>query len=285
MAAKPTETGQVISDIARAEGGTTKGFTSISHFPIVFDLHVQGSQSAQMQSELAKQRSFDQVSSDVDSKLDAAPESITKEDAQAVHRAQTRLEGQQPPSGSISSVAQHQAAVNEGATGSSASGTTTASSGIGGAPLDPSTQSQMDRQANYQDAASKVGGKLVNEPGNVTKDEADLLHSREQRAFGVTEKGGLASQAQHQVAENEGATSTLSNATPSDPSIQSQMDRQANYEDAAAEVGFKLANEPGNITKEDADLLHSREHRALGHTEKGGLAAQAQHQVAENTKP
>ncbi|KAL8994750.1 MAG: hypothetical protein Q9169_005360 [Polycauliona sp. 2 TL-2023] len=267
MAAKPTEVGQTISDVARAEGGTTKG-----------------SQSAQMQSELSKQRNFEQAASDVGSKLDSAPESITKDDAQAVHRAETRLQGQQPPSGSISSTAQHQAAVNEGATGPNTSGTTNGVSGINGASVDRTTQSQLDRQANFEEAASEVGSKLVNEPGNVTKEEADLLHSREHRAFGATEKGGLASQAQHQVAENEGATTTQSNATPSNPTAQSQMDRQANYEDTAAQVGSKLANDPGNITKEEADLLHSREHRALGHTEKGGLAAQAQHQVSENTK-
>ncbi|KAL8909238.1 MAG: hypothetical protein Q9171_005125 [Xanthocarpia ochracea] len=266
MAAKPTELGQVISDVAHAEGGTTKG-----------------SQSAQMQSELSKQRNFDQVADNVGSKLDTAPDSITEEDAQAVHRAESRLQSQQPPSGSISSQVQHQAAVNEGATGSTQD-TAAASSRTNAAPVDPIVQSQMDRQANFEDAASKVGGKLVNEPGNVTKEEADLLHSREQRAFGVTEKGGLASQAQHQVAENEGATTTRSNATASNPTTQSQMDRQANYGEAAAKVGSKLAKEPENITKEDADLIHSREHRALGHTEKGGLAAQAQHQVAQNAK-
>ncbi|KAL8647006.1 MAG: hypothetical protein Q9226_006614, partial [Calogaya cf. arnoldii] len=167
MAAKPTEVGQAISDVAYAEGGTTKG-----------------SQSAQMQSELSKQRNFDQVSSHVGSKLETAPESIKKQDAQAVHRAETRVMGQQPPSGSISSVAQHQAAVNEGATGSTTNGATAAPSGVNGAPVEPNLRSQKDRQANFQDAASKVGGKLVNEPGNVTKEEADLLHSREQRAFG-----------------------------------------------------------------------------------------------------
>ncbi|KAL8860894.1 MAG: hypothetical protein Q9178_002649 [Gyalolechia marmorata] len=267
MAAQRTELSQAISDAAHAEGGTTKG-----------------SQSAQMQSELSKQRNFDQVANNVGSKLDTAPDSITKEDAQAVHRAESRLQSQQPPSGSISSQAQHQAAVNEGATASIRTGNTTASNRTNGAPVDPTVQSQMDRQANFEDAASKVGGKLVNEPGNVTKEEADLLHSREQRAFGVTEKGGLASQAQHQVAENEGATTTRSNAAQSNPTTQSQMDRQANYEEAAAKVGSKLASEPENITKEDADLIHSREHRALGHTEKGGLAAQAQHQVAQNAK-
>lgn len=147
-----------------------------------------------MQSELTKQRNLEEATTEIGSRLETAPESITKGDAQAVHRAESRaLGGQQPGSGSITSQAQHQAAVNEGATSTS----TTA------APVDPAVQSQMDRQANFEDAASKIGGKLVNEPGNLTKEEADTLHSREQRAFGHTEKGGLASQAQHQVAENE----------------------------------------------------------------------------------
>ena len=168
---------------------------------------------------------------------------------------------------------QHEAAASQGAT-----------TGSTPAAANPDVQSQMDRQANFEDAANKVGSKLVNEPGNVTKEEADLLHSREQKAFGVTEKGGLASQAQHQVAENEGATTTRSAAAPLDPNVQSMSDRQANYEDAASKVGNKLVNEPGNVTKDEADLLHSREQRAFGHTEKGGLAAQAQHQVAENSK-
>lgn len=228
-----------------------------------------------MQSELTKQRNFEGTAANVGSKLETAPGSITKEDAQAVHRAESRaLHGQQPPSGSLSSQAQHEAAVNEGTTSASRTA----------APLDPTVQSQMDRQANYEDAASKVGSKLVNEPGNVTKEEADLLHSREQRAFGTTEQGGLAAQAQHQVAENEGATTSRSYAAPPNPNLQSQTDRQANYENVAADVGNKLTNEPGNVTKEEADLLHGREQRAFGHTEKGGLAAQAQHQVAENDK-
>ncbi|KAI4174715.1 MAG: hypothetical protein LQ343_002086 [Gyalolechia ehrenbergii] len=180
MATKPTEASQVISDVAKAEGGTTKG-----------------SKSAQMQSELTKQRNLEQTAAKVGSKLETAPGSITKEDAQAAHRAESRaLGGQQPASGSVTSQAQHEAAVNEGATSAATTATTAAS-------VDPAVQSQMDRQANFEDAASKIGGKLVNEPGNVTKEEADTLHSREQRAFGHTEKGGLASQAQSQVAENE----------------------------------------------------------------------------------
>lgn len=197
MAAKPTEASQIISEVAHAEGGTTKG-QSLSPTSTQFMAEsLIGSKSAQMQSELTKQRNLEETAANVGSKLETAPGSITKEDAQSVHRAESRaLHGQQPPSGSISSRAQHEAAVNEGAT--STSRTT--------APTDPTVQSQMDRQANFEDAASKIGSKLVNEPGNVTKEEADILHSREHRAFGYTEKGGLASQAQHQVAENEGAT-------------------------------------------------------------------------------
>ncbi|KAL9025912.1 MAG: hypothetical protein Q9196_005339 [Gyalolechia fulgens] len=177
MAAKRSEVSQAISDAAKAEGGPTKGSTA-----------------AQMQSEITRQRNLRETAANVGSKLETAPGSITKEDAQAAHRAESRaLGGRQPASGSITSQIQHEAAVNEGATSTS----TTAAS------VDPAVQSQMDRQANFEDAANKIGGKLVNEPGNVTKEEADILHSREQRAFGHTEKGGLASQAQHQVAENE----------------------------------------------------------------------------------
>ena len=47
---------------------------------------------------------------------------------------------------------------------------------------------------------------MANDPASVTKEDGDLLHSREQRAHGRTEKGGIASQAQRLAAENEGAT-------------------------------------------------------------------------------
>lgn len=78
-----------------------------------------------------------------------------------------------------------------------------ASTSTNAAPIDPAVQSQIDRQANFEEAANKIGGKLASDPGNITKEEADTMHRREQRAFGQTEKGGLASQTQHQVAENE----------------------------------------------------------------------------------
>ncbi|KAL9596699.1 MAG: hypothetical protein Q9219_005610 [cf. Caloplaca sp. 3 TL-2023] len=183
MATNRSEPSQVISEVAHAEGGTTKG-----------------SKSAQMQSELTKQRNLEETTDTVGSKLETAPESITKQDAQAMHRAEARaLGGQQPGSGSMTAEAQHQAAVNQGATSTTSSTSTTADVGS----TDPTLQSQMDRQANFEDAATKVGSKLTNDPDNITKEDADLLHSREHRALGHTEKGGLAAQAQHQAAENQ----------------------------------------------------------------------------------
>lgn len=150
-----------------------------------------------MQSELSKQRNFEQTAANVGSKLESAPGSISKEDAQAIHRAETRVSGgQQPQSGSISSRAQHEAAVNQGAT----------SQGNAADSLDSTSQSQLDRQANFEDAATKVGEKMASAPESISKEEADTLHSREHRAFGHTEKGGLAAQAQHQVAENQKAS-------------------------------------------------------------------------------
>ncbi len=57
-------------------------------------------------------------------------------------------------------------------------------------------QSQLDRQENYESAAEAVKQKLEQDPQAVTKEDGDLMHSRETKAFGTTEKGGLASQAQ-----------------------------------------------------------------------------------------
>ena len=82
--------------------------------------------------------------------------------------------------------------------------TTTATGGGNQANLTPAQQSQLDREANYVEAADKVGSKIANEPGSVTKEEADLLHSRETRAYGATEKGGVAAKAQSLASENAG---------------------------------------------------------------------------------
>ena len=69
--------------------------------------------------------------------------------------------------------------------------------------MNPQTQSQLDREANYVEAADKVGTKMANEPDNVNQKDAHYLHSREVRAFGGAEKGGVAAQAQKLASKND----------------------------------------------------------------------------------
>lgn len=171
---------------------------------------------------------------------------------------------------------------NAESTNGTPTASTTQSSNNG---LAPELQSQLDREANYVEAADQIGTKMSTNPSNITKEEADLLHSREHRAFGATEKGGIASQAQSLAAENAGdkkTSSTVGGATNLTPEQQSQLDRETNFAQAADQVGSKMETNPGSVTKEDADLLHSREHRAHGLTEKGGIASQAQSLASEN---
>lgn len=150
-------------------------------------------------------------------------------------------------------------------------------------------QSQTTKQRNLEDAAAKVGSKLDNAPNTVTSEDASLLHSREARVMGGPNKGDLASQAQSVAAANEQGATVQSNRVPSSgmdanltPAEQSQSDRKANYVEAADKVGTKMATEPEKVTKQDGDLLHSRETKAFGATEKGGIASQAQSQAAKN---
>lgn len=154
-----------------------------------------------MQSNVTKQRNAEAAAADIGSKMESDPSSVTKEDAQHLHSRVSRAEGgRQPAPGSLPSEAQSLASANESGTGGKAA--------AGGATdLDSNTQSQLDRKTNYAEHADHLQSKLNTDPSSVTKEEADKMHSREQRAFGTTEKGGLASKAQHQVAENEGATS------------------------------------------------------------------------------
>ena len=152
------------------------------------------------------------------------------------------------------------------------------------ANITPQEQSQMDREANYIQEASHVTNKMQNAPETITEEEADAVHSREQRAFGATEKGGLASQAQRQVAANEGAKKNPDDfpTVNMTPEAQSQLDKEANYVSQMGNVATKLETDPGSVTKEDADTMHSREQRAFGATAPGGVSSQAQSQVAEN---
>ena len=104
--------------------------------------------------------------------------------------------GQQPPTGSLASQAQSLAAKNE--RGAPVPGQT-ASHG----PTDPIVQSELDRQTNFESAADMVKQIMEQDPTAMTKEDGDILHSRETKAFGTTEKGGLASQAQSLGSKNE----------------------------------------------------------------------------------
>lgn len=117
-----------------------------------------------------------------------------------------------------------------------------------------------------------------------TKDAAHLK-SREARAAGQAQPASdsISADAQRLAAANEGAIKTdIDPKGKMNPEMQSAMDREENFQDVAVNVGQKMKRDPQHVTKEDADLLHSREQRAHGQTEKGGVAAQAQRLAAEN---
>lgn len=151
---------------------------------------------------------MEQADAEVAAKLEKAPESITSEDASYAQSREARATGVAHPAGGVAQAAQKQAAINKGATSTSTSspsyGTPGAMSGQSqSGQLDPATQSKLDREANYVEVADKVQSKMERDPRSVTKEEANTLHSREQRAFGRTEKGGLASRAHSLASENE----------------------------------------------------------------------------------
>ncbi|KAM0723635.1 hypothetical protein Q7P37_000623 [Cladosporium fusiforme] len=223
----------------------------------------QGSTSAQMQSEIGKTRNFEQAAQEVGQKMQGAPETVTSEDAAYLKSREARAIGQgQPPSDSIASDAERLASRNEGATKDAQST----------GPPDPVSQSAADRAANFEKEAENIVTKMATNPQSVTKEEADLAHSREHRAFGQTSKGGVAAQAQ-----------SLANDNMKDPAAtQSDADRVGNFDQVADQVTDKMANAPETITKEDGDVAHSREQRAFGATHQGGLASQTQSQAAKN---
>ncbi|GAB7364074.1 hypothetical protein MBLNU230_g4626t1 [Neophaeotheca triangularis] len=145
-------------------------------------------------------------------------------------------------------------------------------------------QSQVGRERNFEQAAEEIGRKMATNPGAVTKEDADYLKSREARAEGVAQPGkdSLAAEAQRIVAANEkGETPAV---RPLDPTEQSALDRARNFEQNAEHVAQKMATDPEHVTKNEGDLLHSREQRAFGETTKGGIASQAQSLGQQNAK-
>lgn len=157
--------GDIISQVAHAEGGTTKG-----------------SASAQLQSQVAKERNAQRAEEEVAQKLKTNPGSVSIDDAAYVQSREARASG---GVSELTSAAHKTAYANE---------------------LARAEQSAFDRTANYAEAAHRVGSKMATDQSSVTKEDANLLHSRETRAFGATEKGGLTSQAQRLAAENAGET-------------------------------------------------------------------------------
>jgi hypothetical protein len=134
-------------------------------------------------------------------------------------------------------------------------------------------------EAELQEEFVRIVPKV--EQGTVTKEEADHLHSLESRAHGHTEKGGLTAAAQSVAAKRERALS-LSDHTNAKPAEQSAADKETNLKMAELTVGPKVEHEPENITKDDAALVQSREHRAHGHVQKDSIAAEAQHFADKN---
>ncbi len=147
-------------------------------------------------------------------------------------------------------------------------------------------QSELTKQRNAQQPDDNIGSKVANDPSSVTAEDAQHLHSRESRALGGQQprSGSLASQAQSLASKNEqGASSTGQTTTgPTDPTVQSQLDRQKNYDEAANVVAQKMEQDPAALTKEDSEMMHSRETKAFGTTEKGGLVSQAQSLASKN---
>jgi hypothetical protein len=138
-------------------------------------------------------------------------------------------------------------------------------------------------EAQLQEEIAKIESKVVE--GTVTIEEANHLHSLEARAHGHTEKGGITSIAQSVAAKRERQLSLSSGSSPDSsrsransktftPQEQSHRDKEANLRQAEAAIKPKV--EQGTVTDADANLLHSRETRAHGTTEKSGLAASAQ---------
>ncbi|KAI9694534.1 MAG: hypothetical protein M1822_000150 [Bathelium mastoideum] len=202
--------------------------------------------------QVAKQRNATTAEDDVATKLETG-EPLDLADARLVQsREQRAMGGQRPPAGSLAAEA----------------------------------QSVADREQNFEQAAAEVGDKMHTAPETVTSADAQYLHSREARAVGGNNvpPDSFASTAQRLAAANEqGVTSSVEGAGQAmDPATQSHLHKEQNFRDVANTVSAKMANEPEHVTREDANLLHSREQRAHGHTDKGGIAAQAQHLAAEN---
>ena len=193
----PTQQSQVISEVAREEGGTSKGSTS-----------------AQLQSQVTKERNRQQGNAGASSTLAQNPSSQGSSSINSLNPTQQ--------SQVISEVAREEAGTSKGSASAQLQSQVTkernrqqGNAGVGSTPAQNPTsinssnragQSQSVGDANYSEyaeVASKVQDKIATDPTSVTPEEANLARSRETRAFGSTEKGGVAATAQSLASENE----------------------------------------------------------------------------------
>ncbi|KAI9768762.1 MAG: hypothetical protein M1835_006818 [Candelina submexicana] len=164
--------GQAISEVAKAEGGPSKG-----------------SASAQMQSEVAKQRNAEQDNTGSNT-TSMSPEGRAISEVSKAEGGVTKG----------STAAKMQSEVSKKRNAEQGLYNTT---GLAKTGTNPSTQGQADREQNFAEVASAVKDKIITDPESVTPEDANLARSRETRAFGATEKGGVASTAQSLASQNE----------------------------------------------------------------------------------
>ncbi|KAF2805944.1 uncharacterized protein BDZ99DRAFT_574188 [Mytilinidion resinicola] len=65
--------------------------------------------------------------------------------------------------------------------------------------------SNQAKEASFQEAVAAIEPKIKEAPETVTKEEANLLHKLEVRAFGLTERGGVTARAMSLARKNEAA--------------------------------------------------------------------------------
>ncbi|GAB7347999.1 hypothetical protein MBLNU459_g5496t1 [Dothideomycetes sp. NU459] len=149
--------------------------------------------------------------------------------------------------------------------------------------MQPNETSQIISEIAKQEGSPTSGSESAEMQSQVDKiKDANLLKSREARATGQAQppKDSVSADAQRLASANERGVASSTGSLQ--PGQQSHLAKEQNFQQAASEIGSKMINDPDHVTKADGDLMHSREQRAHGHTEKGGIAAQAQKLASEN---
>jgi hypothetical protein len=136
-------------------------------------------------------------------------------------------------------------------------------------------------EAELQQEYAKIVPKVKR--GDVTRAEADHLHSLEARTHGHTERGGLTAIAQSVAARCERKASIGSGSDNSRPHANSraltthkQSQHSAVFDLPENEAVVKSNIGDNTVTQHEADDMHSREQRAYGYMEKSGISAAAQ---------